>query len=226
MGMKDDQSNAPESLDADIARLYREAQDEQPPAALDTALLQAAREAVRPPAAHPARWQVPLSVAAVLALAVLLVPLMHRGTQPEPPVPASDLIEIEQAGERRARRQSAPAPEQSVARRPAEAPASLLKESARLMDGQSVLQGLPTFAAPPGESLKAAKKAPPSAADSARSDAVPAPDPWLERITVLLEKGERERALEALRDFRKRFPDYPLPPALAAIDPAPPPAAR
>jgi len=78
--------------DLKLTRLYQAASGEEPPAALDTAILSAARRAVhaRPQAAGSAgempvpivrakrNWYVPVSIAAVLVLSVSLATLVHE----------------------------------------------------------------------------------------------------------------------------------------------------
>jgi hypothetical protein len=41
------------------------------------------------------------------------------------------------------------------------------------------------------------------------------PKPWLERILALRREGRLPEADRSLREFRRRYPDYPLPPELA-----------
>ena len=76
--------------DSEISSLYHEADAEQPPAALDAAILAAARKATgsRP---HPStspfsgnNWILPSSVAALLVITVGLVHLMEEQTAPLP----------------------------------------------------------------------------------------------------------------------------------------------
>jgi hypothetical protein len=49
--------------------------------------------------------------------------------------------------------------------------------------------------------------------------AEPPPDPktWIERIQALRREGKLEEAGRSLQEFRRRYPDYPLPPELAGI---------
>ena len=66
------------------------------------------------------------------------------------------------------------------------------------------------------------------AADASDDDIPPAAasqpavrDAWLRRIGVLLQEGKREEALASLHEFRRRYPDHPLPNALRVLE-APP----
>ncbi|HEX9185094.1 MAG TPA: hypothetical protein VF876_17710 [Burkholderiales bacterium] len=126
--------------DKEVAQAYRALGAEEPPRALDEAILAAARR-------RPARWRVPLSVAAVVVLAVgVTLRMLPHQRDPESVALAPQVIETprpaalpaEQVGklERSAPRQAAPrrsqergasaeaaarAPAEAVARAPAEA---------------------------------------------------------------------------------------------------------
>jgi len=47
------------------------------------------------------------------------------------------------------------------------------------------------------------------------------PKAWVERILVLQHEGKVQEAQRSLHEFRRRYPDYPLPPELAALVKAP-----
>jgi len=94
MGMKQD--------DDKIRDLYRQSASEQPPAHIDAAILAASRKEVsekgpravsrltRSVAPFSGRWQLPASLAAVVVVAVLLVPLLqHESRDTEAPVPSA-----------------------------------------------------------------------------------------------------------------------------------------
>jgi hypothetical protein len=57
----------------------------------------------------------------------------------------------------------------------------------------------------------------------ARSAAQPAAEPpldpktWLDRILALRREGKLQEAERSLQEFRRRYPDYPLPPELAPL---------
>jgi resuscitation-promoting factor RpfA len=73
-------------IDPKLSRIYRESASEGPPAAIDAAILAAARERVaqprRPARSSWARWMAPASALATLVVAVSLAFLMER-EQPE-----------------------------------------------------------------------------------------------------------------------------------------------
>ena len=86
MATRDHKEKKPEARlpgEAGLARAYRYAPQEAPAAKLDTAILAAARHAVRKPksrAAFGSQWAVPLSTAAVIVLSLgLLLVLSEQG---------------------------------------------------------------------------------------------------------------------------------------------------
>jgi hypothetical protein len=127
--------------DKEVAQAYRALGAEEPPRALDEAILAAARR-------RPARWGVPLSVAAVVVLAVgVTLRMLPHQRDPESVALAPQVIETprpaalpaEQVGklERSAPRQAAPrrsqeraAPAEAAAGAPAEAAARAPAEAA------------------------------------------------------------------------------------------------
>lgn len=55
---------------------------------------------------------------------------------------------------------------------------------------------------------------PPATADSPEVQ-----EAWLRRIGELVRQGRREDASASLAEFRRRYPDVPLPPELRALEP-------
>jgi hypothetical protein len=47
------------------------------------------------------------------------------------------------------------------------------------------------------------------------------PQAWIERILALRREGRMQEAQRSLEQFRRRYPDYRLPPELAALPRAP-----
>lgn len=73
-----------EALAADVSARYRDANDEQPPAHLDAAILEAAqRQASRP---KKRNWHVPASIAAMLVIGVSLALMTSELEDPLPPL--------------------------------------------------------------------------------------------------------------------------------------------
>ena len=206
-----------------IKDLYRQSATEQPPAHLDEAILAASRKAVsakchrapsrllrsltlpRPAAPFSGRWQLPVSIAAVVMVTVLLVPLLQEEQHEEErydtakPVPStvtpyetdlsvpSAVIQQEVAVPRK---QKAQMRQQKARMRPEAEPAreeSEKAEDVQLTDsiGDTVMSG--------------------------------EPDQWLNRIEALIDTGDETAALAELKKFKRRYPAYPLPPALEAL---------
>jgi hypothetical protein len=193
--------------DEKLSQAYRALGAEEPPHALDAAILAAARR-------KPARWRVPLALAAVLVLAVgvTLRMLPHEpGAEsvalapqvmeaPRPPTPSAE------RAEKPAR--DAPA-ETAVARAPqarpeqaAVAPAPYAARSAQAAGGLAV-ERAPAAAAAAPRALASAKLAEPAT-----------PEAWLERIAELKKQGRAREAEESLAEFKKRYPAYKIPEAL------------
>jgi hypothetical protein len=72
------------------------------------------------------------------------------------------------------------------------------------------------------ESAQGDEAATPSAAQ--RAEPPLEPKIWLERILALRREGKLQEAERSLQEFRRRYPDYPLPPELARSPPASAPA--
>lgn len=202
-----------------LRRLYGSLPREEPPPALDAAVLAAARRAVaRPSLAR--RWGAPISIAAVLVLVVGVTLEMQREqpgieTSVAPSYPPADNAPG-----------AAPAavPEAALPAKPAEAPraqralkAKALPQRARPEPAPEAKRG----ASPAADALEAAPvaRAPapaaaPSAAPAASANlsgekrAAEAPMADLERIARLRAEGKDAQADRALEEFRRRHPGY------------------
>ena len=217
--------------DPDVSRRYRELGAEEPPRALDEAILAAARRAVhvRPaplvPPTGRRRWYFPVAAAAVIVVAVAVTLQIDRHPDDEFVVASAP----PRAQKEEQARKTPASPEQpKPASKAMRAPPAFTPEP-------------PPAAAPPSadamrdlaksnESAAAAQGARPSEAPAqarARSDAMQrpqasvmmgavaerrmeAPEPWLERIAELRKQGRHEEADKALAEFRKQYPDYRL----------------
>jgi len=219
--------------DEKVSAGYRALGSEEPPRALDDAILAASRRS-------PARWRVPLSIAAVLVLAVGVTLRML------PPQPDAESIAL--------------APQVIETPRPASAPPAQLaqpakpKEQAKLAARAAPVPepaAAPAVAGAAAENRMRSEVARSAAADSARRDearagarlesrataeasapraaAAPAasaaqgmlakkselsPEAWLARIAELRKQGRAKEADESLAEFRKRYPDYKIPETL------------
>jgi hypothetical protein len=152
--------------EVNISKRYRELATEEPPHALDDAILAAAKRSAQP---RTRRWAVPLSIAAVLVLSVT-VTLRMQHEQPDlespappakpPPVLAENKqVQLQQKEERQIKPAAVPAPEQRAKLKPREEPKPFAPD---LRD--RVAAAPPPAAAP----APAPEAAPSSRADSLR----------------------------------------------------------
>jgi len=243
MAMRDELRDGNPTVDPGLARLYREAAREQPPAHLDAAILAAAHRDIgaRPWAMGSAwlrSWRLPVSIAAVVVLSVSLVTLMFdeggdRLTAPPhrtPDSPAKAGVDRESAPQaaipERRETESKPAPLRDMAPQPPPAamdlPAPAGKSAADLARAPAVGEETPRAAAP--APLMRNRAAPEAAASVVRPAAQKSalireyenrtPEKWLEKIAELRRDGKTAEADEMLAEFKKRFPEHPLPAAL------------
>ena len=219
------------STDEDkISGMYHGADKPLPGKPLDDAILAAARDAVENPgggrAPFAGRWPAIASVAAVIVITIILVPLLKQETprQAAPPSAAETASQpaVPSAGSayrsdeaRRKATQAAP---------PASAPA-LLPEKELLVDDRAGLAAdtestdaadLPIAVDSvyePEEQRSRASTAAPSnamhAADSAPF-AVYTPEMWAAKISQLIAEGRLDQARAELDEFRQHYPDYPI----------------
>lgn len=204
----------------EVTRRYREMGAEEPPRALDDAILSAARRSARP---WTRRWAVPLSLAAVLVLSVTVtLRIQHEQPGIESPVPVAreaareaqkDVPPAAKARDPlppRVEKPSRPAPrsepqpfppaqDAAVAAAPAPAPSPAPAPAAA---------SAPAELAAPVQALSKRPEAP-----SARSMAPEpeTPERELERIAQLRRDAKHEEADKALAEFRRRYPDYRIP---------------
>jgi hypothetical protein len=184
--------------DERVSGAYRALGREEPPQELDAALLAASRR-------RRSRWAVPVSVAAVVVLAVgvtLRVQMEdHKG--------AEEIALSPQV-------MQAPPAEAAPAR----------PEAKREMRAMEAPAAAPLSATPPPQAGARRRDA---AAESAAADragvaagkisaaaAPETPEQWLERIARLREAGKAREADESLAEFRKRYPEYRMSEAMRA----------
>ena len=67
---------------AEVAEHYRAAAQDEPSARVDTAILEAARREVKPPARRPRDWQIPASIAAMVIIGVAMALLVRENQTP------------------------------------------------------------------------------------------------------------------------------------------------
>jgi hypothetical protein len=201
--------------DLRVSERYRALGREQPPPELDAAILAASRR-------RRSRWVVPVSIAAVVVLAVgvtLRVQIEER----------KDAEDIALSP----RVMQTPAPADEVARQArrdaASAPAGL-ESRAQAAREAAAPPAAPAAAAAP--QLGARKREAPAEASADRAEpagrasagvavgklsAPPqTPEQWLERIAKLRDAGKAREADESLAEFKRRYPDYRIPEAMRA----------
>lgn len=221
--------------DEGLSRLYREADGAEPPAALDRAILAAARAEVAPPRRRAwwQSWTVPMGVAATVVLTATLTLMVQQEQErpaPETPPAQSAPAAVPQEKAKAADlavKPAAPPPEakQEAAPREAERPPVAAPASA----AEAVAPAPPPFAgepkvlqAPPAPAMR--QQAVPAAdAVELRAKSAPlrkeatgiapahTPEQWLEDIRRMKKQGKEKEADEALAEFRKIYPEYRLP---------------
>jgi len=183
------------SDDPKVSQTYRELGAQEPPRALDDAILAAARRQtgfpVRP---WTRRWAVPLSLAAVVVLSVT-VTLRIQHEQPGVEVPAPQA------------RQAAPATSA------APAPAAEAQPRAKAARQQNPAPA----AAAAGAMARSEAGAAVAQTQAQRAKVVTdTPERELERIAGLRHLGMHDEADKALAEFHKHFPDYVIPEEMRA----------
>ena len=213
--------------DEELSALYRETRDAEPPAWLDRRVLTAARAAVEPHArsATPLRqrrgarfWAVPVALAATVIMAVGIVRL------------ARETGELRMPPEMKA--------VQSLAKPAAEQDAVPADEAAPQATGRALPRTEPPAASQPSPPVPTIpSEVSPVKAPSAKREkldrlqATPArmeegeavrdrvverpPAEWLAEIDELRQQGRTAEAEASLREFQRRYPDYPLDAGLA-----------
>jgi hypothetical protein len=215
--------------DEKVSAGYRALGSEEPPRALDEAILAASRRS-------PARWRVPLSIAAVLVLAVgvtlrmlpqqpdaesvALAPQVIETPRPASAPPAQLAQPAKPKEQAKLAARAAPVPEPAAAPAVAGAAAEnrMRSEVARSAAADSVRRD----EAGAGARLESRATAEASAPRAAAAPAAAGvgmlakkseltPEAWLARIAELRKQGRAKEADESLAEFRKRYPDYKIP---------------
>ena len=208
--------------DAKVSARYRELAREEPPRHVDDAILGAARRATasRPaPLVAPSgrrRWYVPVAAAAIIVLAVAVTvhverqqpdfevaeqqaaPVQTPVTEPAPKRDSSAPTEL-QKSQTSSSQPAAPAPKSAE-------PLAGLRESQRSDTAPSAAQARPEARAMRSER---------GAEQKSIGLAAASPEQWLQGIVDLKRQGRDEEAEKQLGDFRKRYPDYRIPEAIA-----------
>ncbi len=218
-----------------VRAAYRGLPREEPPPAIDAAVLAAVRSSVAVRPAH--HWRIPASLAAVLVLSVA-VTLRVADEQPEiqaippsppvaaqiPPPPATKPepgVSAPVAG---------PAPQPKAQRPEASPPREMARsEPPPPVKEETVIAAAPALAPPPQADAaaqsagrlaqpgaRAERRAPMAAksradASNLASAALLSPEAWIERIIELRASARHKEADESYEEFRRRYPDYFVP---------------
>jgi hypothetical protein len=173
-----------------ISERYRELPREEPPRALDDAILAASRRAVK----GRNRWYVPLAAAAVIVFAVAVTVHVERQQ------PGEEVVSVAEPKPFAVEPPAAapPPPEDRRAQ-----PEALAKraDQANAQLGQA-------------EAARERREAMASAAAPASRFAQATPEQWLLAIDDLKRQGKHDEAVRELAEFRKRYPNYRIPEAI------------
>ena len=205
-----------------ISELYRQSHDEVPPVHIDTAILEAARKATarRSRAGRPFSgcWQVPAALAAVLMVAVLLVPLLERGPQ-DSGIPAPAPVVQEEALPAAPQPLDRVVPEKVMESEQAVRQERMPRLVAPLVKPKTVTHSKKRAASTGEEKLSAPdrKATVGHLISGLRGGIVEPPQAWLQSISALLKAGEATLAGKELQAFLKQYPDYSLPPELLEL---------
>jgi len=223
---------------SNVSQAYRGLGSDEPPRALDEAILAAARRPARPWAR---RWGLPVSIAAVVVLSLTVTlriadeqpglelpePRREAPAKPAPAAqaPAAPPVVAESAKQeppraRTAPRSAAPAPAAAPkafpgpaaapeAAKPAASAETAARELRRERAADAAVAGAAASRAEEGAARDATASR--SAAPALAKLAQETPEQELERIARLRAEGRHEDADKALAEFRKRFPDYRIP---------------
>jgi len=220
-----------------ISSLYQQGKDQGPPAHLDNAILSAACEAVQEtdsdlsgsksaPAAGPfsGGWRATASIAAVLLITVILVPLINEESPQVTESGFSDdnselMLKQELLQEQKSKDRFAvesanmKAKKRSILKAPAElqryqSPAGTMSSGEQAVTEEELV---PMRAVKPSPMLQRNRPASPAAglmADRVEKDiAILSPQEWLQKIRQLISQGDIDAAQQELDEFKAIYPD-------------------
>ena len=190
--------------DDELKKMYREGSAEEPPAALDRAILKAARESVTPAQKPQKPWWLRFALPLQLAFSVVLVAMLALTVDRNPPdAPAlSDSAEPRQAP-------GSPANEAEARLSAPQASSAPVRRVERKMEAAPVAPAMPGKAQ--ADSAEKAGAGDVAAPAGARSSEATSPSDWLAAIERLAAAGDKAAAGVELAAFRKAYPDYTVP---------------
>lgn len=178
-----------------VTRAYRGLAREEPPPALDAAILAAARESVRPRARN--RWAGPVSIAAVLVLGVgvsLRMQTEQPGIETSAPPPSASSAEYPAA-----QSADAPAPEARAKDSPPQAPASRPENNVASAPAPRPQAKLMRDPEPPAEmQARERDSPPPELLAKKRFDEPSSPPPMVAQSAAAPFRAKREAAAGAV----------------------------
>ena len=108
-----------EKSSAEVSEHYRAAAQEEPPARVDAAILEAARRTSKPPARRPRDWQIPASIAAMVIIGVAMALLVRENQAPPPSLDTANEVKLaKQAPQQQAVKTQPKANTDSIRERP------------------------------------------------------------------------------------------------------------
>ena len=219
----------------ELSSLYQESGTEAPRSSVDDTILAAARRevAARPVRTHKSlrRWQIPLSIAATLVITFTLALLVKQENerptdegnfQPTPHIvhPAAPVQEETPQLKQEPARATGSAQDEPKARADS-------FEDKKLNDAQPSL-AVPAPSATPEQQTMEKRESVPAAAPMGSANfsgenrfkqKQRSPEQWLDEIKQLKAQGQLAEMEKNLAEFKKQYPDYPLPDELK---PSPP----
>jgi hypothetical protein len=212
--------------DEKISSLYHEAGTPAPAKTLDDAILAASRDAVNKPASTKGPWPAAISIAAVIVIAIILVPILKQQESQQALTQTgrekSSLSEADETAGPDAYRSREVAKKPMDASSPAGEPAMLLDESdfseSRSMPARSSLSSgaAPSPAAGAASVLEKEEMQQHSmmrAADSAPF-AILTPEMWEVKISRLISEGKINDAKAEIDKLKEHYPEHMIDPTL------------
>jgi hypothetical protein len=228
-----------------LSSLYAQGRNDEPSPVVDKKILQAARNAIPEKASgtgpFSGNWKIPVALAAVLVLAVGISITLERQTgsksyrverySPEvsspptaKPKPAKkkEAERLRQSDRVQSKQPATPAAEPMLEAAPATARDKVNKPVAPEPAAEDVLQAPanlePEQAAPMGNAAEGLMKQQDEETKLTEPAEPETAERWLQSIRDLVKQNKIDEAKQQLVDFRRVYPDYPLPEELKNLD--------